>query len=663
MPVYFYNKKEKKVSYDLTFNQFFESTGADKFRQIEKHFLETRGEKIIGFFAYLPFGALNNFNLNKFKSYLIMTEDFPLDSKDLDERYRVTKDQYITATQQSYNNFDNGNTSKADSDKYKFRSKTLFGSISDKYELPNPFGITFESPIGAPSISTPGTGAPGTGWWLPKDFLSKNTPEISAQGTNLLSTDGFRYFEEQYADQCGQHAINNILQEQKIITDTSKKKSIFGLGDPKDKNVKLNMVDYCDILTKDQKEKYGTKEPVCSNSYDNVDMIGLIILLEKYLGYTVYQEDTQVGDRLPDFIKINLQRPRCLGVLLYVNNDKNDRGHYVVVAKHYEEDKYTYIDSNGDDKDTDKIKLFSGIDDLIGYLKNDLPAKLNKSIKAAVAIIQNANSYISNASIANELKSNVPDYFKIEIDVAKQLKNKYKTLTNLFSTLNDGEKIKDFKKSFHENVSKAIIDCLDRDGTLLYGLNYTDFTGFIELVNKLNEEHFIKKQQTSSLSVVSPTQVNLIEGKKSSAIANTLKPNKPNPPLSPKPQKKETAKSVIVNPPEIATHFSTIEDQVRLYMDDNNSGFGYISELLPRIFENNFPGKPANGTTVTVDKDKIFKLRKTFKNAIVTLLEDDTLNGGGSTHKLKIKKRKTHRKKLLRHKSRNTINRLKLVRQ
>jgi hypothetical protein len=86
-----------------------------------------------------------------------------------------------------------------------------------------------------------------------------------------------------------------------------------------------------------------------------------------------------------------------------------------------------------------------------------------------------------------------------------------------------------------------------------------------------------------------------------------------------------------------------------------------IFTLLPQILEGNVPEKesPTGTNMVNLDPALITQLRRTFKKAITAVITDTSLivKGGKNT-----KKRKTHKKKLFRHKSRNTINRLKLVR-
>ena len=94
-----------------------------------------------------------------------------------------------------------------------------------------------------------------------------------------------------------------------------------------------------------------------------------------------------------------------------------------------------------------------------------------------------------------------------------------------------------------------------------------------------------------------------------------------------------------------------------------------IYTLLPKILSgeifdvNNNIGN--NGKIIS--NDVVQQIRRTFKRAIIDCLDIDGNNpflkkqvshGGKKTQKLKIKKIKSHKKKLLRHKTRHTVNRL-----
>jgi hypothetical protein len=115
-------------------------------------------------------------------------------------------------------------------------------------------------------------------------------------------------------------------------------------------------------------------------------------------------------------------------------------------------------------------------------------------------------------------------------------------------------------------------------------------------------------------------------------------------------------------PPTLATKAKTPEEIRNAIIDYNGTNTtGAIFTLLPQILEGKVPqNENPKGIAKNLDPALITQLRRTFKKAITAVITDSSLKvkGGKNT-----KKRKTHKKKLFRHKSRNTINRLKLVRQ
>jgi hypothetical protein len=103
-----------------------------------------------------------------------------------------------------------------------------------------------------------------------------------------------------------------------------------------------------------------------------------------------------------------------------------------------------------------------------------------------------------------------------------------------------------------------------------------------------------------------------------------------------------------------------VEEEILGYIGRTSAGKPYIKTiftLLPKILRGDDLWHHENGSSTgrVIRKDVLNKIRSTFKQAIDSLKE---MRGGKKTHKLKIKKRKTHKKRLFRHKTRNAINRL-----
>jgi len=668
MSVYFYNSKTKYVQNDSIFTQILKDSGGDKFRRIEKDFLERFGGEIIGFFAYLPFGALKDFNLRKNANYLIMTADFPLGNNSL-EGFKVTEDQYKKASIESYNNFSNDDPSKPDSEKYMFRSKSFFRGISDTYKLPD-------------RLKT----------------LVTNSVQPTGKVTQNIPVAGAPYFEKQVALQCGQHAINHILQEQKIIT--TKKNPDVNLKDAKLKDTKLDMADYCGKL--DDYEQSFTQvsgDLMCSGNYDNVKIEGLAILLKHFLGYTTH---LQAGGDMLDFIKINIQKRQCLGILI------NIPGHYVAVAKYYEPGKYTYIDSIGP-----KIISFDTVDTLISGLK-----LLKLNLHAVVAVNQNAESYASEASkrlekhlpaakkykkISKEYEAFLNSYDSEDIGKVNVILSLFSDAVGIVNLKTGGETDDRHQESF--NALNAWNDRVkDKDAVYkqygIYGRE-DDVAGFVEVVNDMNEEFYIQDEKQVNPSEVNPILPDYEQEKERLEKEKLEKEKLEKEKLEKEKLEKEKLEKEklekerlekerlkhqqnVVNPlgklirpaspkqeqapkqqPE-PIPFKEVKTAISDYMATRGYSINFTFEFLPLLLANSLPDiedpKDEDKTT-NMDPKIVFQLRKTFRDAIVKLISDKNLNGGGSTHKLKIKKRKTHRKKLLRHKSRNTINRLKLVRQ
>jgi hypothetical protein len=648
MPVFFYNKKKDptNISSDRDFSDILKNNGEKKFRRIEEAFLKKYGGKIIGFFAYDPFAPLNNFDLNKNKSYLIVTDDYPFDQP----RF-IKKDEYIKATKESYAKFQNGDKNKADSEKYMFRSKGFFGGISEKYELPDPYGIKPDEPYndnspGSSAVSSTGSpdsdkkaeaaAAPAAA----KEELEKQAANKAAEEskkaesyitTKNLNTQNFvGYTEPQSAALCGKHAINHVLQEEKIV-----KNGTTPTTNPNDpKTNPINLVDYCGILEEYQRQKTNTtvKDRMCSKGFDNIRFEGLALLLQTYLGYTIYEKFGNT-DQMQTFIKINIQKRRCLGIILNLG-----AYHYVAISKYHTKGDYTYIDSIGSSGKATTTK-YKTVDSLIDGL-ND------KKIVGAIAVKQNASSYVSVASrlLEQNLPTPVKGYYEITEDYVKFLSTYdgnyvgkiYIILSQFDNGVNEialqqgGETNNRHQESF--NALKFWNERVKNKDEVFkeYGLKEDDVAGFVELVNNMNEEYYIEEFEKSRKA---PNVT-----KSSSAVTP------PEPP--PSATKDKTEQEIL--------------EEIKNY--NGGSAIRAIFTLLPQILEGNVPEKesPTGTNMVNLDPALITQLRRTFKKAITTVITDTSLKvkGGKNT-----KKRKTHKKKLFRHKSRNTINRLKLVRQ
>ena len=116
-----------------------------------------------------------------------------------------------------------------------------------------------------------------------------------------------------------------------------------------------------------------------------------------------------------------------------------------------------------------------------------------------------------------------------------------------------------------------------------------------------------------------------------------------------------------------------IQQEIAQYTSKNLTSSPYIPlvfTLLPKILSGEIFNSDNNNTGTNgriISDDVVQQIRRTFKRAIIDCLDIDGTNpfykkqvshGGKKTQKLKIKKIKSHKKKLLRHKTRNTVNRL-----
>ena len=102
-----------------------------------------------------------------------------------------------------------------------------------------------------------------------------------------------------------------------------------------------------------------------------------------------------------------------------------------------------------------------------------------------------------------------------------------------------------------------------------------------------------------------------------------------------------------------------VEEEIGQLLNKTVSSAQYIPTiftLLPKILRGD-DLQTAQGQYYgrTLNRAVTEKIRKTFKEAINSL---NSIKGGKKTHKLKIKKRKTYKRKSFRHKTRNAINRL-----
>ena len=148
---------------------------------------------------------------------------------------------------------------------------------------------------------------------------------------------------------CGQHAINHILQEGKIFKDTTtqekivlKQKSQDGKYEksenPLAQNTELNLKGWCAELETFQKDNTGaTTESMCNSNYENLRFDGVDLLLNTVLQY---RTERAFGEDLLKKLQINLQKSKCLGVIINLGGF-----HYTAISKYYKQCKYTYIDS------------------------------------------------------------------------------------------------------------------------------------------------------------------------------------------------------------------------------------------------------------------------------------------------------------------------------
>lgn len=174
-----------------------------------------------------------------------------------------------------------------------------------------------------------------------------------------------QYIEPQVGLLCGKHAINHILQEEKITFQSVSPNSIYsGLYVNKltgtlapddsiaktDNNIQLNLYALCDrFLLKAANETQmsvanfkRTVDPreLCDSNHQNIPF-SLISNIFQILGYD-RESDRPNKAGFWDVFEAKLSRPNTLGVVLNLG-----AGHYTAISKFLKscKDNYAYIDS------------------------------------------------------------------------------------------------------------------------------------------------------------------------------------------------------------------------------------------------------------------------------------------------------------------------------
>jgi chemotaxis protein histidine kinase CheA len=602
-----------------------------------------------------------------------------------------------------------------------------------------------------------------------------------------------QYTEKQEQLLCGKHAINHILQEEKIVKvvgknaliDKNTKQSMPQNTKETNPDAQLNLVEYCAVLETIEQTETGVRpEKMCSDNFDNIRFNGVYYLLQTFLAYTVYT--TNNPQEIHEFIKTNLQKHKCLGIVINLG-----AYHYTAITKFYTNGNYTYIDS----QEIGNIKSDANIDNFM----NKISSELEKSV-AAIAVMQNPFAYKSKASRLLEAYpwSKVQGFYEITPEETQKLQTTFPDigwqgmLSNFLAEKSENglqhteTGITIIKSASNDNVYNALKIWFNYVSDFIktqiqnypsYSLtNYykhvgldgeNDFTKFIEIVNDTNEGLFINKQKN-----LLPNTKLLPEETKSQQSGLPPPPPPPNmkPQLPPENRQQNltdqeirylkdlyelsvnlaydlrnfmgvdnlkaedhTVRGVKLNNGQMHKSFflnfnnsqqgsfyqklynkiavrdyntfytdfgkknsepdkwnfiftwlengqvsktpaptkskeidnKQVENEIAQYLGKQVVTSPYISTiftLLPKILkgEDYLTKTHPDQNGRMIPKETIDQIRKTFKEAIDSL---NSVKGGKKTHKLKIKKRKTYRKKLFRHKSRNTINRLKLVRQ
>ena len=142
---------------------------------------------------------------------------------------------------------------------------------------------------------------------------------------------------------CGKHAINNMLQMEKLVSDATDKRLLIAApgaaapSDPLDPDVQINMAEFCKRRDRlNRKSLRHLPEPQLSMALENLDRCDsangfytydlLKTLIETQLRFRAIAEFTmdrgarQGVDILRDFLKENIKKPNLVGFIFNYDN-------------------------------------------------------------------------------------------------------------------------------------------------------------------------------------------------------------------------------------------------------------------------------------------------------------------------------------------------------
>jgi hypothetical protein len=256
-----------------------------------------------------------------------------------------------------------------------------------------------------------------------------NDPDaLDFNNTGILewTNDDEDHIETQEGALCGKHAINHILQEEKIVLNTDinsqfiDKTTDLGAPDnsnPKLSNIQLNLFKYCSILENTAWKRSGMSTlqayrnldivngihvyvPPCDENYQNMTFYGVELLLQ-ILGYETDTShlDKERHDMRVEFWKKmidQLNNNNLLGIIVNL-----DGTHFTAISKYLKDCEtwqitgenfnstiFSYIDSIGEDGA--EVQCFSMTDLILHLNKRD--------VEAVIYVYDKAGAYASVAA-------------------------------------------------------------------------------------------------------------------------------------------------------------------------------------------------------------------------------------------------------------------------
>ena len=279
------------------------------------------------------------------------------------------------------------------------------------------------------------------------------------------------------------YAINNILQEQKLVNDVTKPQLISKTNrtvrNPLDKDAQLNMNHYYPHL--------NNGDPRIRINNTTIKSYGFIRMLQNYLGYrtmefTAAAAAAAAAQRF--LLEIELQKRRCLGAIIKFDSPHRN---YTVSKFYSETNPYTYIPQTI----AINIEEFNNVKDLINHIAG-------RSIEYAICVYDKDGAYESNAVLLlRESLKTQARFNEITTDDATILKNKFTKLDDLLNdilTKNGATILSLFnnirvRNAFNQAESNAKLN------TIIRTHHITTIDDFIYWVNDTNETTFLVEKQ------------------------------------------------------------------------------------------------------------------------------------------------------------------------